>query len=64
MLAKKAMLSRSAVARLELGEAEPRSDTLEAIYRALTEGGIAFVDDPAIGTEGVQLRPKDQTGRG
>ena len=63
-LAKKALLSRSAVARLELGEAESRADTLDAIHRAFTAAGIVFVDDPAIGAEGVQLRPKDHAGRG
>jgi transcriptional regulator with XRE-family HTH domain len=56
VLADKARLSRSAVARLELEETAPHADTIEAIHRALTAHGIVFVDDPSNGLEGVQLR--------
>ncbi len=51
-LARRAGLSRSAVARLELEGAATRPDTVEAISRALTAAGVAFLD----GAEGVQLR--------
>jgi predicted transcriptional regulator len=56
ILADRAGLSRSAIARLELGETAPHSDTIEAIYRALIAQGIIFIDDPGNGLEGVQLR--------
>jgi transcriptional regulator with XRE-family HTH domain len=56
VLADKAELSCSAMARLELEETEPHADTIEAIYRALTAHGITFADDPSNGIESVQLR--------
>jgi transcriptional regulator with XRE-family HTH domain len=56
VLAAKAGLSRSTIARLELAETAPHDGTVESIYTALTAHGVTFVQDPANGIEGVQLR--------
>ena len=55
-LADRAGLSRSAVARLELGEVEPREETVEKLHRALFRAGVRFTSDPKRGVEGVERR--------
>ncbi len=50
-LAKAAAISKPALANLERGTAQPRMETLNAITRALEEGGIEFTDG-----QGVRLR--------
>lgn len=50
-LAKAANVSKPAIANLERGTAQPRIETLNAITRAMEEGGVEFIDGP-----GVRLR--------
>jgi transcriptional regulator with XRE-family HTH domain len=54
VLAETAEVSRSAVARLELGETETREATLDAIHQALVGAGVMFFQQPETGLEGVQ----------
>jgi predicted transcriptional regulator len=42
-LADKAIVSVNALARLERGEVNPRTSTLKAVEKALTNAGIVFV---------------------
>ena len=52
-LADKAIISRSAVNRLEMGKVDPRTSTVEKVRRALESAGIEFLYDDS---EGVRLR--------
>lgn len=54
VLAERAGVSRSAVARLELGDAETRESTLDAIHKTLVDAGIIFFQQQETGLEGVQ----------
>ena len=56
LLATRAKVSRSAVARLELGETDPHDETVHAIYLALTRAGVIFIHEPIGLIEGVQQR--------
>jgi predicted transcriptional regulator len=57
-LATRARVSVSAVRRLEVGDTDARASTIEALAKALTEGGIEFLYDTATGKEGVRhIRP-------
>ena len=47
-------MSVNAVARLELGEVDPRMSTLNAVHKALTGAGIEFLPADVKG-EGVRL---------
>jgi hypothetical protein len=42
------------VARLELGDAETRESTLDALHQTLVDAGIIFFQQPETGLEGVQ----------
>lgn len=53
-LAEAAGTTTRTLARLEAGEARPRTSTAEAIRRALEAAGVEFIDDEA--APGVRLR--------
>ena len=42
-LADRAVLSRNAVAKIERGEVDPRTSTLQAVRQVLEKGGVIFV---------------------
>jgi predicted transcriptional regulator len=53
-LADRAVLSRNAVAKMERGEVDPRTSTLESVRRVLEEGGVVFVAASGSLGEGVR----------
>ena len=53
-LANRAGLSKTGLANIEAGNADPRASTLSAIQRALEEAGVRF-----IGETGVELVHKE-----
>jgi len=55
-LADRAIISRSAVYRLEGGTVDARSSTVNAVRSALEKAGIEFISDG--GVMGVLLRPR------
>lgn len=55
-LAKAAAISKPALANLERGTAQPRMETLNAITRALEDGGIEFTDGPGVRLRGEVLK--------
>jgi predicted transcriptional regulator len=57
-LADRAIVSTNAVARLELGKADSRASTIQAVQRALARGGVEFIPADAKG-EGVRLARPD-----
>ncbi len=42
-LADRAILSRNAVAKMERGEVDPRTSTVEAVKRVLEKNGVVFI---------------------
>lgn len=55
-LAKAANVSKPAIANLERGTAQPRMETLNAITRAMEEGGVEFTDGPGVRMRGEVLK--------
>jgi len=59
-LADRAILSRNAVAKMERGEVDPRTSTIEAVRRVLEQNGVMFVAASGRLGEGVRaLAPID-----
>jgi transcriptional regulator with XRE-family HTH domain len=59
-LADSAIISLNALARLERGAVDPRTSTLSAVEKALTDAGIEFLPEGEKG-EGVRLAlPQDE----
>ena len=59
-LADRAILSRNAVAKMERGEVDPRTSTIEAVRRVLEQNGVMFVAASGRVGEGVRaLTPID-----
>jgi len=59
-LADRAILSRNAVAKMERGEVDPRTSTIEAVRRVLEQNGVLFVAASGRVGEGVRaLAPID-----
>ena len=58
-LADEAIVSASAVRRLELGVADSRISTLAAVQQALEKAGITFVPTSTAQGEGVRLARPD-----
>lgn len=58
-LAERAIISVSALRRLELGETDPRVSTLTAVQTALEQAGVVFTAATSHQGEGVRLaRPE------
>jgi predicted transcriptional regulator len=55
-LAKEAGVSQSSIARIEMGEVEPRPYTMDAIQRALERAGVEFIGEKRAAGGGVRLR--------
>ncbi len=54
-LASAAVISKPAVANLERGSAQPRTETLNAIQKALEDGGMEFLDNTGVRLRGEKL---------
>jgi len=54
-LAAAAAISKPAIANLERGSAQPRTETLNAIQKALEDGGMEFLDNTGVRLRGEKL---------
>lgn len=56
LLAEYAGLSKPAIANIERGKVLPRTETLQAITKALVDGGVEFTDGPGVRLRGETLQ--------